>query len=525
MRARERAHGCRASLFTTWPSCRPTIRSSTGGRTAPSSSALRHEQRDRAVRRAHPGEVDRLLADRGRDRFDRGPSRRLIGSPGRTRAPMPAADQLKRVTSSRGASAPGRVPRRTNRTGAGAARAISERVGPRPSSRQRSDRPTTSSPAPAAASMMPSRPPSATTGCALMPPYCWTSRLGVAEQARHLRAVLALAGRAEQLQRRARGRGDPGAELERRPVVLGAAEGHDARRPRASAARPAPSRATSTADVAGRLAEHRAHVAARDALAEQRPAPVHQHQGDLVRAAPAGRGRRPGRRTRTRPRAPRCRVRSARAARRPPPRSPPAAAGSRSGGRRGPPRRAAAARACARISSRGGSERASGSASASSCGNAPSDCGATRIDSLGHGERRELRRPTASRASSSSSSTGAPSSLFGSSSLSTGPAMNVVTSAMSTSIANSASEITPFSSARFRTISSVRPRVFISVPITADRRQSKPVRRAAMRRAEQLADHRDGDQHERQQPQLGAVEQADVGPAARCTRRTAAAAA
>ena len=58
--------------------------------------------------------------------------------------------------------------------------------------------------------------------------------------------------------------------------------------------------------------------------------------------------------------------------------------------------------------------------------------------------------------------------------------MNVVTSAISTSIANSASEITPFSSARFRTISSVRPRVFISVPITVARRQSKPVSRAAM---------------------------------------------
>ena len=46
--------------------------------------------------------------------------------------------------------------------------------------------------------------------------------------------------------------------------------------------------------------------------------------------------------------------------------------------------------------------------------------------------------------------------------------MNVVTSAMITSIANSASEITPFSSARFSTISSVSPRVFISVPITAE---------------------------------------------------------
>ena len=69
---------------------------------------------------------------------------------------------------------------------------------------------------------------------------------------------------------------------------------------------------------------------------------------------------------------------------------------------------------------------------------------------------------------------------MGSSSLSAGPAMNVVTSAISTSIANRASEMTPSSSARFSTISSVSPRVFISVPITVAERQSKPVRRAAI---------------------------------------------
>ena len=88
--------------------------------------------------------------------------------------------------------------------------------------------------------------------------------------------------------------------------------------------------------------------------------------------------------------------------------------------------------------------------------------------------------------------------------------MNVVTSAMITSIANSASEMTPFSSARFSTISSVRPRVFISVPITNDARQSKPVIRAAIVGAEQLADDRDDDQHERDQPQHRPVEQTDV---------------
>ena len=42
----------------------------------------------------------------------------------------PGEDHVKRVTSLRGASAPGREPRRTKSTGAGAALAISERVGP-----------------------------------------------------------------------------------------------------------------------------------------------------------------------------------------------------------------------------------------------------------------------------------------------------------------------------------------------------------------------------------------------------------
>jgi len=57
--------------------------------------------------------------------------------------------------------------------------------------------------------------------------------------------------------------------------------------------------------------------------------------------------------------------------------------------------------------------------------------------------------------------------------------MNVVTRAMITSAANSAGEMTPFSSARLSTISSVSPRVFISAPRTADSFQPDPVTRAA----------------------------------------------
>ena len=106
-------------------------------------------------------------------------------------------------------------------------------------------------------------------------------------------------------------------------------------------------------------------------------------------------------------------------------------------------------------------------------------CGATRIDARAAATSGNSRLERL-RASSSSSSTGAPNLFFGSSSASIGPAMNVVTSAMITSAANSASVMTPFSSARFSTISSVRPRVFISVPMTSDARQSKPVSRAAI---------------------------------------------
>ena len=58
--------------------------------------------------------------------------------------------------------------------------------------------------------------------------------------------------------------------------------------------------------------------------------------------------------------------------------------------------------------------------------------------------------------------------------------MNVVTSAMITSAVNSACEIAPVLSARLSTISSVRPRVFISAPSTADWRHGRRITRAAI---------------------------------------------
>ena len=63
---------------------------------------------------------------------------------------------------------------------------------------------------------------------------------------------------------------------------------------------------------------------------------------------------------------------------------------------------------------------------------------------------------------------------FGSSSFSSGPVMNVVTSAMITSIVNSACEMTCRSSAMLSTISSVSPRVFMSEPNAAASRSRNP---------------------------------------------------
>ena len=57
--------------------------------------------------------------------------------------------------------------------------------------------------------------------------------------------------------------------------------------------------------------------------------------------------------------------------------------------------------------------------------------------------------------------------------------MKVVTSAISTIIANSAGEITPMSRPTLSTTSSMSPRVFISVPIAQESRHDIPLVRAA----------------------------------------------
>ena len=146
VRARERAHGCRAcalhDLAVVPPDDPLELRRPHGALLL----ALRHEQRDRAVGRAHPGEVDRLLADRGRDRFDR---HQASGSPGRSaRAhaggrPAEARHVLARRERARARAAADEQNRRGG--GAGRSRSASGRAPPRASGRRG---PTTSSPAP-----------------------------------------------------------------------------------------------------------------------------------------------------------------------------------------------------------------------------------------------------------------------------------------------------------------------------------------------------------------------------------------
>ena len=63
----------------------------------------------------------------------------------------------------------------------------------------------------------------------------------------------------------------------------------------------------------------------------------------------------------------------------------------------------------------------------------------------------------------------------------------------------------------FSTISSVSPRVFISAPIAAESRSENPLKRAASIAPTNLPDDRDGDQEQRQQPELGPVQRVDLG--------------
>ena len=203
----------------------------------------------------------------------------------------------------------------------------------------------------------------------------------------------------------------------------------------------ASSRATSTATSQGASLEHRADLAARHALAEQRPAAVDQQQVDLLALGePDQVGARVGRDERHGAR----RDALARSARRAPPRTSRGASRSSRFSVCRPPRdaRSGAPRRAHQpgedqLARRLGARQRLGERRAAARG-PRRVCGATQDRRARAPRAPGTRHSDSLRASSSSSSTGAPKLVVGSSSRSSGPAMNVVTSAISTSAANSA---------------------------------------------------------------------------------------
>ena len=257
-------------------------------------------------------------------------------------------------------------------------------------------------------------------------------------------------------------------ELERGPVVLAAAERHHHRVLGVDRRHALP--LDEHGDVARRLLEDLADRAARDAVAEQRPAAVEQHEVDLLLGGEAhvvlpGQDRREGDRARGdaalgQRGAPLAQLAGWPSARRRWSRSAPVT--KRSGtttcgddelARRRRPARAARRAPAARRGSAGPAARR----------------GSTRAARPSDGIRRR-----AARAAQLLLDRLARARRRGSIRRRTGPAMNVVTSAITTSIVNSCGEITPRSRPMLSTISSVRPRVFISAPIAAESRRLKP---------------------------------------------------
>ena len=112
---------------------------------------------------------------------------------------------------------------------------------------------------------------------------------GVAQQPADRLALLGLPRGAEQLQRRLGLRGEPGTQLQCRPVVLRAPERDEDRRVRAQLDRVALP-GDEHRHVAGRLLQHVLDVTERDALAPERAAALDEHEIDLLGLARAGRG-------------------------------------------------------------------------------------------------------------------------------------------------------------------------------------------------------------------------------------------
>ena len=131
---------------------------------------------------------------------------------------------MKCVSLPRGASPPGRTPRRTSTVGQATLVASVVRVAPRPSLRQRSVRPTHTTPAFEAAAMRASALGSTRTGSAGTPRACWTAS-GAGQQPAGVAALL-VSGHAGQSQRSTGAARQPRAELDGCPIVGGSAERH-----------------------------------------------------------------------------------------------------------------------------------------------------------------------------------------------------------------------------------------------------------------------------------------------------------
>ena len=130
-------------------------------------------------------------------------------------------DQVKRVRLAGGARPPGRRPRRTSSVGGVASRASRRRAAPSPSRCHLVDSPTTSVPASRLASSMPSSPGGVRSGSAEMPRTRWTASAPC--ESRRLASRLPCSGTAAAPASRSGtrvGAREPGAELDRGPVVL-----------------------------------------------------------------------------------------------------------------------------------------------------------------------------------------------------------------------------------------------------------------------------------------------------------------
>ena len=90
-----------------------------------------------------------------------------------------------------------------------------------------------------------------------------------------------------------------------------------------------------------------------------------------------------------------------------------------------------------------------------------------------------------------------------------GVVIAVVTIAIRTIMAKTASVMTPSSRPMLRITSSMRPRVFMSTPMADASRQGRPHTRAAAAEPPNLPRARDQNDEPRHEPQLAIVEQSD----------------